>query len=77
MKCKHHPDVTLEQTETTVAEKVPWLDEPIVSYRVSEYCPKCWEEHEEGQPMKHDIGEYWESQIDRVIDSQINERRGK
>tara|TARA_R100000750_G_C2343391_1_gene95174 strand:+ start:172 stop:525 length:354 start_codon:yes stop_codon:yes gene_type:complete len=87
MKCKYHPDRDLEEVETTVTENVPWLDEPIVSYRVAEYCPKCWDKHEEGEPMKHDLVddmlcevqveelEHWESQIDNYIESQVDERK--
>jgi hypothetical protein len=89
MKCKHHPDVVLEVVTTEVKEKVPWLDEPVITYREAEYCPKCWDKHEEGKSMRHDLTDdflceiqpeeldYWESQIDNYIESQVDERRAK
>ena len=89
MKCKHHPDVVLEVVTTEVKEKVPWLDEPVITYREAEYCPKCWDKHEEGESMRHNLTDdflceiqpeeldYWESQIDNYIESQVDERGAK
>ena len=81
MKCRYHPKAELETIETTIKDQVPWSDEPVITYRDTYVCPKCWEEHEKGQPIKHDLItslsdlEYWESQIDYCIESQIDERK--
>ena len=85
MKCIHHPNTPLEAQEVAYKD---FSEGPLVQYRDVYYCPKCWEQHENGSSVKHDIAhddflsqiqpeEFFdmESEVEDVIELQISERK--
>ena len=80
MRCKKHPNEKLELASTQSTQKVAWSDEPIRITHDIEYCPKCFEEHETGKPMFHELipvrqpiadNEDLKSRIDLYIENSI------
>tara|TARA_Y100001973_G_C5197370_1_gene335180 strand:+ start:810 stop:1067 length:258 start_codon:yes stop_codon:yes gene_type:complete len=76
--CQHHPRTELQYAEMVTTKTIN--GNLYRNYHDVEYCPKCFEEYEQGKQWKHDIlGKKplftnITKQVDSVIDGQIDER---
>jgi hypothetical protein len=74
LMCKHHPNIKLDETTIKVKQTVPWSDEPIHIFQDIQFCIKCWENHENGGVMVHELVMTEKDNLEQQVENYIERR---
>ena len=74
MKCKHHPNAQLDEVTIKTEQLVSWSDEPVYIFQDVQFCTKCWENHENGKPMVHELIMTEKDNLEQQVKNYIERR---